>query len=90
MPLKMPADDVKLYFFGAPLIQRSGSYVSVDRQKAIALLAYLLLTGHKHRRDVLANFLWPDLDQAACKGGATSRAADLARGHRQCARGCGP
>ena len=69
MPLKMPADDVKLYFFGAPLIQRSGSYVFVDRQKAIALLAYLLLTGHKHRRDVLANLLWPDLDQARARAG---------------------
>ncbi len=69
MSPKTPADDVKLYFFGAPVIQRSGSYISVDRQKAIALLAYLLLTGHKHRRDVLANLLWPDLDQQRARAG---------------------
>lgn len=69
MSANAPADEVKLYFFGAPLIQRRGDFVPVDRQKAIALLAYLALTGRKHRRDVLANLLWPELDQPRARAG---------------------
>ena len=73
------ADDVKLYFFGAPLIERSGSSVPVDRQKAIALLAYLVLTGRRHHRDVLAALLWPELDQTRARAGLR-RVLDTLRG----------
>jgi DNA-binding SARP family transcriptional activator len=48
---------------GAPQIELDGRPVHVDRQKALALLAYLAVSGEPHRRDLLAALLWPELDQ---------------------------
>ena len=36
----------------------------MDTRKAMALLAYLSLTGQSHSRDALAGFLWPDYDHS--------------------------
>jgi len=52
-----------LYFLGPPRIERDGASTKVDTHKAIALLAYLALTGESRRRDELANLLWPEYDQ---------------------------
>lgn len=52
-----------LFLFGAPRIERAGQPVALDTRKAIALLAYLSLTGQPQRRDTLAALLWPDYDQ---------------------------
>jgi DNA-binding SARP family transcriptional activator len=49
--------------FGAPQIALDGRSVHVDRQKALALLAYLAISEDPHRRDLLAALLWPELDQ---------------------------
>ena len=35
----------------------------MNRRKAIALLAYLAITGEAHSRDALATLFWPELDQ---------------------------
>ncbi len=51
-----------LYLLGLPRIEREGVAIKLDRRKAIALLAYLAVTGRSHRRDSLVNLLWPDLD----------------------------
>jgi DNA-binding SARP family transcriptional activator len=37
--------------------------IEVDTRKAIALLAYLAVTGESHRRSSLVNLLWPDYDR---------------------------
>ena len=37
--------DLKLFLFGAPRIERNGLTAEVDTRKAIAVLAYLTLTG---------------------------------------------
>jgi DNA-binding SARP family transcriptional activator len=54
--------DIRL--LGAPRIERDGSPVSTDTRKAIALLAYLVVTGEPQQRDRLAALLWPDSGQA--------------------------
>jgi DNA-binding SARP family transcriptional activator len=51
-----------VYLLGPPRFERDGIALSLDRRKAIALLAYLAATGQSHRRDALVNLLWPDYD----------------------------
>jgi DNA-binding SARP family transcriptional activator len=52
-----------LYFLGAPRIEYEGQTVEPDTRKAVALLAYLAISGGKHTRDKLAALLWPEYDQ---------------------------
>lgn len=52
-----------LILFGAPRIERDGTPVTVDTRKAVALLAYLVVTRQPQRRDRLADLLWPEYDQ---------------------------
>jgi DNA-binding SARP family transcriptional activator len=49
---------VRLSFLGPPLIEVDGSGVQLDTRKAIALLAYLSVTGGDVSRDPVANLLW--------------------------------
>lgn len=46
--------------FGSPQLERDGSPIAVDTRKALALLAYLALSGQRHGREALAVLLWPD------------------------------
>jgi predicted ATPase/DNA-binding SARP family transcriptional activator len=55
---------LRLYFLGPPRIERDGQPISVDTRKAIALLAYVAITGECHRRDSLVNLLWPESDRS--------------------------
>jgi predicted ATPase/DNA-binding SARP family transcriptional activator/tetratricopeptide (TPR) repeat protein len=57
--------DLRLYFLGAPRIEREGAAVGTDRRKAVALLAYLALTAVPHSRDSLAARFWPESDQSS-------------------------
>jgi DNA-binding SARP family transcriptional activator/tetratricopeptide (TPR) repeat protein len=52
-----------LYLFGPPRFECDGVPIKVGRRKATALLAYLAVTGEKHRRSSLINLLWPEYDQ---------------------------
>ncbi len=54
---------LSLYLLGPPRIERDGVPIKVDTRKAIALLAYIAVTGESHRRDSLVNLLWPEYDQ---------------------------
>ena len=58
-----------LYLLGPPRVERDGEPVTIDRRKALALLAYLAITGQEHRRDTLATLLWPELDQSRARAG---------------------
>ncbi len=60
---------LKLYFLGPPRLELNGKLVEPDTRKAIALVAYLALTGERYDRDALAALLWPELD------GSRARAA---------------
>ena len=55
---------LNLSLLGSPRLELDGVPLEVDTRKAIALLAYLTVTGENHRRDSLINLLWPDYDQA--------------------------
>ena len=53
-----------IHLLGAPRIEIDGQPVEPDTRKAIALLAYLAVTGQRHTRDTLATLLWPEYDQS--------------------------
>ena len=61
--------ELALYFLGAPRIKLNSETVSLSYHKAVALLAYLGVTGQPHTRQALAALLWPDDDPAAARAG---------------------
>ena len=54
---------LSLFLLGPPRIELDGAPIEVDTRKAIALMAYLAVTGASHSRDTLATLLWPEYDQ---------------------------
>jgi DNA-binding SARP family transcriptional activator len=52
------------YLLGPPRIERDGTPVHIRRRKAVALLAYLAVTGSSHSREKLATLFWPESDQS--------------------------
>ncbi len=57
-----------MYLLGAPRLELDGEPVQVDTRKAIAILAYLAMTGQPQSRDTLAALLWPDYPQVNARG----------------------
>ena len=55
--------ELKLFLFGSPRLERGGEAIDLETRKAMALLAYLAVTGQGHTRETLAGLLWPDFDQ---------------------------
>lgn len=55
--------ELKLFLFGSPRLERGGDAVDLETRKAMALLAYLAVTGQAHAREALAGLMWPDFDQ---------------------------
>ena len=53
---------------GPPSVERDGAPVEPDTRKAIALLAYLAVTGQAQGRDRLAALLWPEADGERSRG----------------------
>lgn len=54
--------DLRLYLFGTPRLEFQGNPVNIERRKAFALAAFLALSGQPQSRDLLGDFLWPELD----------------------------
>jgi len=52
--------DLRIYLFGNPRLLLKGRPLATDRKKAVALLAYLLVTRQAHSREALATLLWPE------------------------------
>lgn len=57
-----------LHLLGSPRIEVDNIPIVINRRKVLALLVYLTLTRHPHRRDHLATLLWPDYDQTSARG----------------------
>lgn len=53
---------LSFHFLGAPRLEKNGKPLNLDTRKAIALAAYLALTGRAHERDELAALFYPDAD----------------------------
>lgn len=51
---------LKIYLFGATRIYLDDLPVHIVRRKAMAMLAYLAVTGKPHERDTLGAIFWPE------------------------------
>jgi DNA-binding SARP family transcriptional activator len=59
--------DLRLRLFGAPEISIGRSRVAFDTRKAVALIAYLAVTGRPQRRESLAALLWPESERGRAR-----------------------
>ena len=53
-----------LHFLGSPQLYLNNDRVTIQRRKALALLAYLSIEHGQHQRDALSSLLWPDYEQS--------------------------
>jgi DNA-binding SARP family transcriptional activator len=63
-----------LYVLGSPRLELDGVQVSFGRRKALAMLAYLAVTGEPQAREGLLALFWPDYDSSS---GRTNLRRDL-------------
>jgi predicted ATPase/DNA-binding SARP family transcriptional activator len=59
--------NLKLYLLGPPRLELDSAPVKLNRRKAVALLAYLAVTGESHSRDKLATLFWPEANQSRAR-----------------------
>lgn len=57
-------DALRFSLLGSPRVEYLGEAIDVNTNKTLALLIYIAYTGRSHKRDHLANLLWPDGEQA--------------------------
>ncbi|RIK33811.1 MAG: hypothetical protein DCC55_34225, partial [Chloroflexi bacterium] len=67
----------RLYLFGPPRLERNGQPVEIQLRKAMALLAYLAVTGQTHSRDALATLFWPEKNQQTARANLRRTLFDL-------------
>ena len=58
---------LRFFLFGSPRLKRRGESVDLGLRKAMALLAYLVVTKGEYSRDDLATLLWPESDQSSAR-----------------------
>jgi DNA-binding SARP family transcriptional activator len=83
IPVNSQPPLVAIGLLGPPLIERDGMAIAVDTRKAIALLAYLAVTGQQHTRDTLATLLWPEYDQDSGRASLRRTLSALKKGLRE-------
>jgi DNA-binding SARP family transcriptional activator len=72
--------ELRLAVLGPPRVELDGAAVEVDTRKAVALLAYLAVTGERHERTALAGLLWPEYDEAHARAALRRTLSALNRG----------
>jgi DNA-binding SARP family transcriptional activator/predicted ATPase len=58
---------LRLEFLGPPRVEIDGAPVNINRHKAMALLAYLAVSGEAQPRDTLATLFWPESSQSLAR-----------------------
>ena len=53
---------LNIYLLGSPRIDLNGEAVTLERNKALALLAYLAMEDGSQARETLSTLLWPEYD----------------------------
>ena len=71
---------LEVRLLGSPHAAVDGRTVTTDTRKAVALLAYLAVTGRRHGRDILAGLLWPDADQEHSRSALRRTLSALGKG----------
>lgn len=66
-----------LSLLGPPLIEINGNKANFNRQKSLAILAYLTITGRRISRNELAALFWPDSDSPKALGALRTVLADI-------------
>jgi len=68
-----------LYVFGPPRLELDGAPVHISYRKALALFAYLAVTGQSHSREWLAALLWPENDHVSARAELRRMLSDINR-----------
>lgn len=68
-----------LYLLGSPRIEVDGKAVKMQRRKAVALIAYLAVTGESHSREKLATLLWPEHNASSIRNNFRVALAEIRR-----------
>jgi predicted ATPase/DNA-binding SARP family transcriptional activator len=71
---------LSIALLGAPRVEVDGRPLAVDTRKAIALVAYLAVTGQAHSRDTLSTLLWPEYDQDSARASLRRTLSALRKG----------
>jgi DNA-binding SARP family transcriptional activator len=69
----------QVFLLGAPRIEFNLQSVAVDTRKALALLAFLIVSGEPQSRDTVAAFLWPESDQTLARAALRRTLSTLRR-----------
>jgi predicted ATPase/DNA-binding SARP family transcriptional activator len=56
--------DRRVLLLGVPRVEQNKVGIQIERRRALALLAYLAVSGQTHSREALAAFFWADYDQS--------------------------
>ncbi|MBI4671191.1 MAG: tetratricopeptide repeat protein [Chloroflexi bacterium] len=70
---------VRVALFGAPRLERNAKPIEISTRKAIALLAFLVLTPRRHSRESLAALLWSEYDHTHARGALRNTLYELNR-----------
>jgi DNA-binding SARP family transcriptional activator len=69
----------RVFLLGAPRIEFNQETVAIDTRKALALLAFLIVSGEPQSRDTVAAFLWPESDQSSARAALRRTLSTLRR-----------
>ncbi len=72
-------DSVRIFLFGSPRIEHQGKPVSVERRKALFLVAYLAMAEQRQSREALTSLFWPELDHVHARSALRSTLHSLTR-----------